>query len=130
MNDRRIVTGLYGAAALMGAGAFVCPPLLDRRDGARTSAVAEAGLQLLADAERTLFAAEGRFAGFGPAAADRAAVLPHARLGAEFDDLSFDAMLDRQGVLQLRAMSRAEAVRAGRAVPLVKTLQLVQGNAR
>ncbi len=126
MNDRPLLTGLYGVSGLLVLASFAWPSLFGQRDETRANALAEAGLQRVIEGERAAFAAQGRYVPFGPANVDRRSALPQLHLGPEFDDLSFDALLDPDGALQIRAMSRLDAVRVGRIPPVLKTATLAE----
>lgn len=127
MSDTPLVATLYGVSGVLVLATFAWPAMAPRPDQARARGVAEAALARIAEGERAALTGGGRYVPFGPTEAERKAALPGLDLGPEADKLSFDAVLDREGVLHLRAVSRPEAVRAGRIAPVLSSMELKDG---
>ena len=114
------------SAALVAAGPLWSSLVLGRRE-ARSHAAADGALARIASQEREWRTAHGRYAPFGPAAAEREAALPGLALDPGAQDFVFDAApdpADDAGALRVRAVSRPEAIRAGRVVPLLSVTVL------
>jgi len=126
---RLLTTGLYGVALALGGATLVLSMAGEGGHAARDRDAARVAVRRIAEAEQASFARHGRYATFGPTEAGRRVMLPGIDLGPATDaDFSFDALLDRAGTLHVRAMSRAEAVRAGRVAPLLEPIDLVAEN--
>ncbi|MBV9785695.1 MAG: hypothetical protein JO264_17965 [Acidisphaera sp.] len=119
--------GLYSAAAVLIAATVAWPPWSLHRQQARTRLEAETALQSIVARERSFLAAHHRYVAFGPSPTDRQAALPGAGLGQAEADFDFDAILDRAGVLRVRAVSRPDAIRDGRVTPLLTATELTDG---
>lgn len=124
---RWLHAGLYGLAIALAATTLVWPSWNLQRREARARVEAETALGRLAARERDFLSAHHRYAVFGPGAAERQAALPGVELGQAVADFDFDAMLDRAGALHVRAVSRPDAIRAGRVVPLLIAVDLTDG---
>ena len=128
MNPRPGVFLLSGAAVLLAAAGLIVP-FGDGELLARSQAAARDGLQRIIAAERTRWQQQGRLASFGPADAElRATLGSDIDLGPAAELFTFDALPNGPGRLQVRAVSRAEAVRSGRVAPLLETLDLEEKN--
>ncbi len=123
MSTRQLGLGLYALAAILLAGTAALR--YARPDHVpSTQAQAEAALGQIAAREHAAWQAAGHYALFGPADADRRVALPGLDLGAAQDAFTFDAVTDEAGTLSIRAISRTEAVRAGRVTPFMATTAL------
>jgi len=127
VNGQWLNAWLYGVAAALLAATVAWPSWTLQRREAWTRGEAEAAVQRLVGGERTFLSAHRRYAAFGSAATDRQAALPGIDLGQAAADFDFDAMLDRTGVLRVRAVSRPDAIREGRVVPLLIATELTDG---
>ena len=85
---------------------------------------AEATVQRVVAEERRVLAERGRFAGFGPTGAERAAALGAIDLGRDGSFFDIDALLDETGILHVRVLSRPDAVRNGDITPVVQQVEL------
>ncbi len=126
MTERGVRAALLGGTLLLVACSMAWSSLSFGADDHRSERLADAGLALVARAELSTYGAQGSFKSFSPQPSDRRSALPQLDLGSAYDDLSFDALLDAGGKLEIRAMSRPDSVRAGRISPLLKTVDLEQ----
>lgn len=118
---------LYGLAAALMAATFAWPSWSLQGLEERTRQGAQAALERIADGEQAFQAARSAYATFGPGANELQTALPGLDLGPAGADFAFDALLDPAGALRIRAVSRPEAVRDRRAIPLVIELVLKDG---
>ena len=120
---RLAVLALYAASAALLVATPLWPSWTLAAREARTRGGAEAALQLIAAGEQAHLATHQAYATFGPGAGPQG-VLPALDLGPAAADFVFDALLDPAGALRIRVVTRPEAVRVGRAVPLVVEMVL------
>lgn len=129
VTGRVLSAGLYGVALMLGGTTLVLSMAGKGQHAARDRDAAQVAVRRIAEAERASFARHGRYATFGSTAAERRVAVPGVDLGPAVDaDFSFDALLDQEGTLHIRAVSRAEAVRTGRVAPLLEPADLVPEN--
>lgn len=124
---RLLEIGLYGLAAALAAASLAWPSWSLQGIEERTRQGAQAALERIADREQALQTARSPYATFGPGANELQAALPGVDLGPAGADFALDALLDPAGALRIRAVTRPEAVRDGRAIPLVIELVLKDG---
>ena len=123
--SRLVPAALYVLAAIVAGVAMVGPGSGQPRQEARDRGLARAAIERIAAAEQEGAARSGHYVPFGPDATERRAALPGVALDAAAEAaFRFDAALDRKGALRISAVSRAEAVRAGRVAPLLETADL------
>ncbi|MGI3777981.1 MAG: hypothetical protein ACRYGC_11885 [Janthinobacterium lividum] len=125
MTPARANLALFAAAAALLAAALPWSAVVLGPRERRSGASAEAALDRIAARERA--ASPGGPVAFGPGPGEREAALPGLALGAADADFAFDAVPDPGGALRLRAVSRPEAVAAGRVVPLLRARVLARG---
>ena len=123
--SRLVPAALYALAAIVAGAAMIGPGSGQPRQDARDRGLARAGIARIVAAEQEAAAKSGHYVPFGPDASERRAALPGVALEAAAEAaFRFDAALDRKGALRITAVSRAEAVRAGRVEPLLETADL------
>ncbi len=125
MTPARANLALFAAAAALLVAALPwSAAVLGPREW-RSGASAELALDRIAARERA--ASPGGPVAFGPGPGEREAALPGLELGTADADFAFDAVPEPGGALRLRAVSRPEAVAAGRVVPLLRARVLARG---
>lgn len=124
MNPARANLALFAvAAALLAAALSWSFVVLGPRES-RSGAVADAALGLIAAREQAT--SRSGYTAFGPALAERERALPGLDLGEAEADFLFDALPEPGGALRVRAISRPDAVAAGRVVPLLRARVLAR----
>ncbi len=118
MSPARANLALFAAAAALLAAALPWSSLVLGPRESRSRAVAEAALDRIAAREQGP-SRTGR-AAFGSGPGEREGALPGLDLGGAAADFVFDALPGPDGTLRLRAVSRPDAVAAGRVVPLLR----------
>lgn len=119
---RMLELALWAASAGFVAATFAWPTLSASWGAGAAQAIAEKALVSVADRERAYFAKNGRFVAFAPD--DRQVKLADLALPIEAEALAIDARVEQNGALRLRAVTRPEAIRAGRLAPVLHTVEV------
>ena len=115
---------LMAGAALLLVVIPLAIPFGPRDLSGRSRALAQDALARIVAAERAAAEKGQRYVPFGPSDAERRAAFGLLDLGPAADSFSFDTLIDRAGRLHVRAVSRAEVVRAGRVAPVLESADL------
>jgi hypothetical protein len=119
---RSIATSLWVAAGCVIAAGLVWPYLVGQRSSeAETKAIAETAIARIAVSESGAVAGQGHYVTFGGSVQERQTALPKLQLDPQADEsFQFDAHdAGNGGGIRLRAVTKPEAIAAGRVVPLV-----------
>ncbi|MGI4795203.1 MAG: hypothetical protein ACRYF2_19950 [Janthinobacterium lividum] len=127
MSMRLLSITMTGAALLLVVTPFVVS-FEDQKLPDHSRELAQDALARIISAERIAFEKAQRFISFGPSEAERRAALGPLDLGPAAELFSFDTLTDKAGRLNVRVVSRADAVRAGRVAPMLESASVAPIN--
>lgn len=122
-----IEISLWVAAGCVLVAGLMWPHLGGQRASeAETKAIAETAIALIAVSESVVVAGQGHYVTFGANVQERQIALPKLQLNLQADEsFQFDALeAGDDGGVRLRAVTKPEAIAAGRVVPLLVSRDL------